>query len=117
MYEVDELERLIREELDECISFDDYTSIDDFGDALIDYEDGIKDDLLCNNDFNWYGESGRQALVDSMCYMGCTYENLVTAITDENVAIDLIFTSIYDDVCNEFTEEFVKYLHEQNAAL
>lgn len=117
MYEVDELERLIREELDECISFDDYTSIDDFGDALINYEDDIKDDLLCNNDFNWYGESGRQELVDSMCYMGCTYENLVTAITDENVAIDLIFTSIYDSVCNELIEEFVKHLHEQNAAL
>lgn len=112
MYEVDELYNLIKEELDECMSFEDYTNIDDFGDALIDYEDDIKDDLLCNNDFNWYGESGRQELVDSMCYMGCTYENLVTAITDENVAIDLIFTSIYDDVCNKFIEEFEEYLRK-----
>lgn len=110
MYEVDELYNLIKEELNECVSFDDYTNIDDFGDALIDYEDGIKDDLLCNNGFNWYGESGRETIVDNMCYMGCTYENLVTVITDENAAIDLIFSSIYDDVCNEFIEEFVKYL-------
>lgn len=112
MYEVDELYNLIREELDECMSFEDYTNIDDFGDALIDYEDDIKDDLLCNNEFNWYGESGRQELVESMCYMGCTYENLATAITDENVAIDLIFTSIYDSVCNQFIEEFVEYLRK-----
>ena len=112
MYEVDELYELIREELDNCVSFDDYTDIDDFGDALIDYEDDIKEDLLYNNDFNWYGESGRQELVDSMCYMGCTYDNLVKAITDENVAIDLIFSSIYDDVCNEFIEKFIKYLQK-----
>lgn len=110
MYEVDELYNLIREELDNSVSFDEYTDIDDFGDALIDYEDDIKDDLLCNNEFNWYGESGRETIVDNMCYMGCTYENLVTVITDENAAIDLIFSSIYDDVCNELIEKFVEYL-------
>lgn len=110
MYEVDELYHLIREELDNSVSFDEYTDIDDFGDALIDYEDDIKDDLLCNNEFNWYGESGRETIVDNICYMGCTYENLVTVITDENAAIDLIFSSIYDDVCNELIEKFVEYL-------
>ena len=113
MYEVDELYELIREELEDYVFFKEYTNIDDFSDALLDCEDGIKEDVLYNNDFNWYGESGRKELIAGMCYIGHTYQNLAQAITDENVAIDIIFTSIYDTVCNEFVKKFVEYLQKK----
>lgn len=116
MYDTDRLYQLIVEELKECVEIADYELQDgeDYEQDLMNYEDDIKSDILCNNDFDWFGENGRYILAEyADCYEGHSYETLARALTDVDFAIDIIWRARFDEAIEDLMELFVQYHKSQ----
>ena len=108
MYDMTYLYVLIKEGIKECINFKDYnlSNIDNLGDDIFEFEDGLKEDILCNNDFMWYEEDGRKKLCEAvMYYKGRSFADLSEALQNENETAELIFQLIFDKVCNELIKD------------
>lgn len=112
MYNTDRLYDLIIEQLEECVDTDDYELKDaeEYEEDMMKYENDIKIDILCNNDFDWYGEDGREILADyTDCYEGHSYEALAKALTDVDFAIDIIWKAKFDEAIEDLMQLFVQY--------
>ena len=112
MYDTDRLYDLIIEQLKECVDMDDYElqNADEYEEDMMNYEDGIKDCILCNNDFDWYGDKGREVLAEyADCYEGHSYETLARVLTDVDFAIDIIWQAKFDEAIEDLIELFVQY--------
>lgn len=109
MYNTDMLYSLIVDNLKEVVDIDDYDlkEIDDYEWDLNEYECDIRDTILCNNDFDWFGEDGRKILAEAAGeYEGHTYETLAKALTDEDFAIEIIFKARFDEAVEDMLELF-----------
>lgn len=110
-------ERLI-DEIRDCINFENYdlSNIDDLGDDMLALEDNLMEDILCNNDFDWYNDKdSREKLCEAvMRYEGVTFDKLSEALRNEDKAAELIFKLIFDEVCHELFEDYVTELKEKN---
>ena len=117
MHSMTDLYVLIADEMKECINFEafDLSNIDDLGDEMLAVEDGLREDILFNNDFNWYEEDGRKKLCESvMHYEGATFAKLSEALKDEDKTADLIFELIFDEVCNDLLADYTAKLKGEN---
>lgn len=112
MYDTDRLYDFIIEQLKECVDMDDYEleNAEEYEEDMTNYEDDIKDCILCNNDFDWYGEEGREVLAEyADCYEGHSYETLARVLTDIDFAIDIIWRVKFDEAIEDLMQLFVQY--------
>lgn len=117
MYSATYLYELILDQMKDSINFEAYdlSNIDDLGDEMLMLEEDLKEDILCNHDFNWYTEDCRKKLCEAvMRYEGATFSNLSDALENEDKAAELIFKLIFDEVCDDLFEDYVTELKEAN---
>lgn len=107
MYNITYMYNLIVNGLRDTVNENDYENVNDYYEALNDQEEGLKDDILCNNDFDTYGEDGRKVLAEMTGVIyGRTYATLAQVLENEDAALDVIWQSTFDEVITDLCHDF-----------
>lgn len=107
MYSVNRIYDFIMDDLSVSVNSNDYDNIDDYYEALNNQEEALERDILCNNDFDTYGEEGRMILAEITGKIyGWNYEALSRVLTDEGIALEVIWENFFDEVVNILCNEF-----------
>ena len=107
MYNITYMYNLIIDNLRDTVNENDYENVNDYYEALNDQEEDFKECVLCNNDFDIYGEDGRKILAKMTGVInGRTYETLAQVLEDENAALDVIWISTFDEAVSDLCHDF-----------
>lgn len=95
------LYEILTDRLLDMVNSNNYDDATDYYCALKAKEIELKDDILCNDTFDTYDEWGRKVLV-ALCN---DYETLARALTDEEMALDIIWQGAYKEVIDELYDD------------